>query len=229
MRRELLKKAEMELATIAKVDVEHYQVHTFLYGAFQYRIEQALNGKPLTGPLPAEMRDHLEKILPAGTTNTNRYIVDRMIEKSNILEPIERYDPYRNFRSQLNSEVESRLFKLPSIRDPRSLQREIQGLLAFAAAQHQQPELEVYVFAEALLVALCISEQFVFEIIGRVEELQKRKSAASSPVLLAPLGKLIQRSLLLAGNYERVDAVKRIWPLLVQLLQTSQKAQRSKQ
>lgn len=222
--RELLKKAEAELKVIAKADEEFDQVHAFLFVAFQYRIEQALSGKPLSGSLPTDMLDQLDKVLPAGNNNTNRYIVDRMLEKSNILEPIERNEPYRNFRSQPNSDIDSRLVKLSSIREPRSLLRETQSLLGIAANQNQQPELEVYVLAEVLPIAPRVSEQFAFELIQRVEELYKKKSPGQNPTVLAPMGKLIQRALLIAGNYERADTVKRIWPLLVQLLQTSQKS-----
>ena len=68
--------------------------HEFLAKAFAWRIENALQGKPHTGPLPPEHDG------PAGHHRRGaehqagkRYIVDRLRQQSWILEPQERWTP----------------------------------------------------------------------------------------------------------------------------------------
>ena len=65
-------------------------VHHFLREAFEYRIAQALDGKPAVGSLPPEQLEYLEVLEreDAGQEGrTSRYKADRLRQHSRILEP----------------------------------------------------------------------------------------------------------------------------------------------
>src|SRR5262249_50106818 len=79
--RETLVRAKVSLA-------EHGEVHTFLFNAFEYRVKQALEGRAHAGPLPAEQVEYLSHM-----DRMARYVVDRLRQKSYILEPNSRIDP----------------------------------------------------------------------------------------------------------------------------------------
>ena len=73
---------------------------SFLFGAFENRIEQAVAGKPHFGPLSANLATEREEIAnkSRGARAHNpylraEYIIDRLRQYSQILEPQERVDP----------------------------------------------------------------------------------------------------------------------------------------
>jgi uncharacterized protein (TIGR02996 family) len=78
-------------ATLAGDEV----VHTYLFGAFEYRIKQALEGKPPTGPLSPGLLERLEHL-----DRGPRYVVDRLRQHSYILEPDSRVDPGREWAAR---------------------------------------------------------------------------------------------------------------------------------
>ncbi|VTS00039.1 hypothetical protein [Tuwongella immobilis] len=66
------------------------RVHSLLYFAFDFRIQQVQEGKTNSGPLPMDL---LHRILEL--PDEERYKVDKLREHSRILEPVERIDAYR--------------------------------------------------------------------------------------------------------------------------------------
>jgi hypothetical protein len=69
-------------------------VHLLLYTAYAHRILQALQGEPLAGRLPSELRGRIAD-LGSRLMDTERYAVDRACAASRILEPDARINPYR--------------------------------------------------------------------------------------------------------------------------------------
>jgi hypothetical protein len=68
-------------------------VHSLLYSAYAHRILQALQGEPLAGRLPTELRGRIADL--GSSMPASRYAVDRACAASRILEPDVRINPYR--------------------------------------------------------------------------------------------------------------------------------------
>lgn len=72
-------------------------VHRFLHAAFEYRIQQVREGKPAKGSLPAELhsdfRDRLEGLSIDPRTRAE-YVVEKLLEHSDILVPTYKVDVY---------------------------------------------------------------------------------------------------------------------------------------
>jgi hypothetical protein len=221
--RELLRGAESSILN-AKVDSKSPKhsknVHGLLLQAFRFRIEQALQGRPNTGLLPTSFREALDKTLPpkADSEMTARYSIDRMIEQSQILERQERFNPYRFYEF---GETYKRVALLPSIRDSRELQSEIQGLLKPGALSPPTPQNEMIVLIEALPIAARAGETFTLSLVGRVEPLLDRLSSPDNLDSLGKQAQLLGRTIFMSANYNRADTVQRLLPRFPPFLQQS--------
>lgn len=102
---------------------EQEQVHKCLLAAFDYRIDQALQGQPASGPLPADQIDRLQQL-----EREPRYVVDRLRQHSRILEPHEKIDPYRAWRGRYGDELSQSLALLPDLHDSAQLQSAVADL-----------------------------------------------------------------------------------------------------
>jgi hypothetical protein len=76
--------------------------HTFLLGAYTYRIRQAREGQAHQGPLPTSLMRRLDENTLQRIRDTEKrgagptYVIDRLRSLSSILEPDQRVDPYRH-------------------------------------------------------------------------------------------------------------------------------------
>ena len=227
--RELLKSAESAVA--AKKPArgqgdDAYEVHEFLLRAFRYRIEQALQGRPHIGPLSAELRDQLDRSMSKGSTgNTSRYIVDRMRQQSQVLEPQERFDPYRDFTNKHVSDLDKRLAELPDVKDGRQLQGMVHELIKSGAGKPPTPEDMLSILAESLVLAPRVGESFALELLARVEPaLDRLPASGDSSAALGKQALLLDRAMFMAANYDQSLAVQKCWPRFVGLLQKSQQS-----
>jgi cellulose synthase operon protein C len=224
--RELLKSADAFLAAKRAAERDSaddtYEVHDYLVRAFRYRVEQALLGKPHAGPLPADWRDSLDSGLKESSGNYPRYLVDRMRQQSRILEPQERFDPYRDFTQKHIGELEKRLAGLPDIKDARQLNSTIQDLIRSGAGRSPNPDEMISILAEALILSPRAGESLTIELLARVELVLDRQMSGMDAAHVGKKARLLDRALFMAANYDRTDAVQRLWPRFVELLQRSQ-------
>ncbi len=100
------------------------EVHQFLLAAYEYRVLQALENKPHTGPLPARLMESLGRM-----ERLQSYMVERLRKQSWILEPDQRVDPYRAWVARRN-DLEKTLAELPDVKDGQEVGRRIERLLA---------------------------------------------------------------------------------------------------
>ncbi len=112
------------------------EVHTCLLEAFDYRLHQALEGKPPTGPLPPEQLEYLEQLsqeTKGQDSKSNgriiRYKVDRLRQNSRILEPHEKINPYRSWQVRYFDDLGKKLAALPDIIDRAELEKTCLELL----------------------------------------------------------------------------------------------------
>ena len=102
--------------------------HEVLAKGFVAAIENALAGQPHVGQLPTEIQNQIKEIdRDRGQAGINpKYIVDRMIEQSWILEPEEAIDPYGEFISSRGVQEKR---QIESLTDPKTLRATIDRLI----------------------------------------------------------------------------------------------------
>ncbi len=105
--RELLASAKSQLLSPAPESRLPDPARQFLFDAFAWRVENAIQGKPHSGPLPTHLNDRLARLdeLRGKSIIGPRYIVDRLRHISWVLEPQERLDPYASKNRNASSVV----------------------------------------------------------------------------------------------------------------------------
>src|SRR5262249_587172 len=96
------------------------EVHKVLLQAFDYRIHQALAGKPAAGPLPQELLEYVAKALDEDMC----YKVNRMRMRSRILEPHETINAFHIRYPNAFDDYQGALVLLPNIIDRSTLEKE---------------------------------------------------------------------------------------------------------
>lgn len=210
----------------------------FLYGAFRYRIEQALEGRPHTGPLPESLLQQLNDIQRRGSqgdpNNPYRmahYVILRMIEQSYVLEPHERHDPYAAYVARADT-LRRELATLHQIRDGDRLRRHVLSLLHEGVTARPAAETEIHVLCEALPLSPRVGEVFTLDLLRRAAEVLNRcryerssdarnrmpQEAHTGPSdTVFQQGRLLERALLMAGLYDHSDIAQQLVDNFVRL------------
>lgn len=112
-------------------------VHGYLTKAYSARIDQAIEGTPPGAPLPSDLSQLLNGLEPR-----LRYLVDRVRQVSEVLEPQERLDPKHDFVQRLKATVPGReeLAALRDIADPAQLAAALRAREPAAADPSLAPE-----------------------------------------------------------------------------------------
>jgi hypothetical protein len=169
-------------------------VNNWLLSAFEFRINEALDGKRGANRLPTPMLETLEI-----TDRLARYKIDRLREHSRILEPHEKIDPYRRWHGRFADDLSRDLALLHDIDDREKLAKRL-GILLSPKSKSRAPEPRVY--ATALELAPRLGESFASDLLFQVEQsLPKTKD----PVEVALL---IEKSLFLAAHYDKKEEVQ---------------------
>lgn len=207
--RDLMKAAGDRLLEATGAKGQPDPAHAFLFKAFAWRIENALQGKPHAGPLPADLMARLEKIDEGrGTTLGWSYPINRLREQSWILEPEERLDPYAPWKKHGN-DLQKALADLAHIKDPARLEEAVKKL----ARAHPAADARLLVFAEAVPLAPRVGEEFAVQLIHQtpaVLDAANRVTGASEYLasLREKQTQLLERSLFLAAHYDRAELVQ---------------------
>jgi hypothetical protein len=199
---------------------ERDEVHSVLLEVFDYRIGQALEGKPLSGPLPPEQIEyieHMERLI--------RYRVDRLRQHSRILEPHESNDPYRRWYSD---DISKELAAWPDITDRRKLEERIQTQLKKLAAKKEATRQRAQVLTSALALAPRIGESFAVTLLpqvpGACDELVRLRKEGKDlmPVDLEKTveeqAALLEKSLFLAAHFDQGKQVQELVDRFQELL-----------
>ena len=186
----------------------------FLVNAFIWRIENALAGKPHSGPLPPAMMAKLATLDEGRGNNLGwGYPVNRLREQSWVLEPESKQDPYAPFKKFPDDLMRS-LADLATISDAPKLEEAVKKLLRNQTA----PARRILVFAAAVSQAARIGEDFAVALIRQVpaalEEYANVKATVPEAERVAAEEKslvLLERSLFLAAHYARPDLVQAVF------------------
>ncbi len=186
------------LGAAKEVLAERTEVHTFLLEAFAYRIEQAHAGKPAAGTLPPEQLEYLEQM-----EKIPRYMVDRLRQHSRILEPLEKLDPYRNWKSWDRDTLGGTLAALPAVADRGELAERLRGLLkTTGTGKKANPEDFARVVECALDLAPRLGEAFAEEILGLVTR------ACDQVPEVGKRATILEKALGLAAHFSRTVVVQ---------------------
>ena len=116
------------LSQAGRVLVRKGDVHSFLHRAFEFRIRQAVDGKPHTGPLPDKLVEELDLM-----EKMPRYVVERLLERSRILEPDRAVDAYRHWTVR-DDPLGKELVDIADLRDRQEVAVRVLRLLTPAQA-----------------------------------------------------------------------------------------------
>jgi hypothetical protein len=213
--RALLDRAKQALA-------DRDEVHTFLLNAFDFRITQALEGKPLGGTLPADFREYLEKL-----ERIPRYMVDRLRQHSRILEPHEKINPYRAWQARYLDDLGQKLAHLTDIHARNDLEGAVRGLLAATGGKTPADRRNrARVVHAALGVAPRVGEEFATQLLPEVlpacatlDEAAAKADRTEQTNLLMEQAELLEKAIFLAAHFDQSASVQALVARFQVLLQ----------
>jgi hypothetical protein len=175
--------------------------HQWLLGAFKYRILQALEGKPHTGPLPEgdlELLESMERLL--------RYVVDRLRKHSHILEPDQRINPYRHWGARI-SDFERALTELTDVTDRDELARRVEELLAEVPKGPKGTEPRSRVLKAGLEVAPRVGEDFARKLLDQAIPCYDLLPEPKDLPAVMDQASFLEKALFVAGHFGRTEHV----------------------
>jgi hypothetical protein len=193
-------------------------VRNFLFKAFKYRVEQVLAGKPHAGPMAADVIDALEEIGKKGASGSvnnpyklAKYVIDRMREQSNIMEPQEKLDPYADWTKHGDA-LKKELAELSGVRDAGRLAEKIRRLHREGVSGKATKEVQFLVLHEAIPLTPRVGETFAVEMLAHVPAaLTVGPPQPGEPAdMPKKQGELLARSLNVAGHFDRSDLVQKL-------------------
>ena len=217
-----------KLADAARAAIEKFPADAklgiasrFLFKAYRHRVEQAAHGQPLTGRLPPALYAELEEInkKSKGVSNSPHgeahYAITRMQQQSRVLEPHEDLDPYKKFTVDHEGGLKKRLHELAAEHDPQRLAARIreeyrgQANKPDAKDKNKTPpvtEGQFLVLYECLPLSARAGSSFAAELLRLVPD-ALRQSFPQMPELSKKQGRLLERSLFLAGHFDHREVV----------------------
>ncbi|MFO0977445.1 MAG: hypothetical protein U0996_13675 [Planctomycetaceae bacterium] len=168
-------------------------IHRWLFDAYRHRIESVSNGTPLSSPFPAAMMERLDHM-----DRLDRYKVDRLRQHSSILEPVEKLDPYREWRRRSDNDLQKILADLFVENDRTALAAKINRLLE----RKLSPADRAQVVTTALELSTRLGEGFAKGLLTTLPALEKQ---LSDPVQKA---QLLEKGLQIGAHYDQTGAVQ---------------------
>ncbi len=206
--------------------------HFMLLQGFTYRIQQALEGKSSSGPLPSQMLDDLEKLRAdrrAQKENNPQapdyaYMVERMRELSRIFEPHQKVDPYRHLTA-IASPLDADLALLPDMTNKTDAVDTVQRLLQGVPKGNRGKKDCNRIVRAGLDLAPRVGEEFAHAMLDEGLALYDAQAATSDPnLLIDQVVPLLEKLLFVAAHF---DSAGHIHPLVMRfrtLLQAQQNA-----
>jgi hypothetical protein len=200
-----------------------------LLNVFEYRIREALAGKPHTGPLDPSLIDELDRLNAeaGGRANTPPgmadYAVNRLREQSRILEPDERVNPYAQWM-RYKDDLRLALAQLARVRDPYIFAQKVRELYQSGVAGKATPESRFMVLYESIPMTARVGESFAVELMGLIPE--AIRSCDRTMELARMQAELVRWGLHLAARYGRREVVLSLVEQFVELVPPKQDDQR---
>jgi hypothetical protein len=175
--------------------------HQFLLTAYKYRITQALEGKPHTGPLPAEQIEYLEHM-----ERLQRYVVDRLRRHARILEPDQKIDPYRHWGARI-SDFDKALAELTDLTDRQDLVNRVQQLLKEVPKGARGNEARARVLRAGLEAAPRINEEFARQMLEQTIPAYDALPEARETAAVMDQAAFLEKALFTAAHFDRIEHI----------------------
>jgi hypothetical protein len=173
--------------------------HGFLLSAYEFRIRQALGGKPHAGPLPDERLQELEEL-----GILQRYVVDRLRKHSVILEPDQRINPYRRWGARI-SDFEKALAELTDLTDRQELARRVEKLLAEVPKGSEGIEGRARVVRAGLEVAPRVGDDFARKMLDLAMPAYDALPETKDLAQLTDKAAFLEKALFVAGHFGEIE------------------------
>lgn len=212
--------------TLAHAD----EVHSWLYEAYAFRIQQALDAKPGLERLPApllqrldaiEHPDFLQHLDSAGRDKMKQQLrlqrlrIERLRTASRIIEPVERLYAYRHWHRVGEDELTRELAELTDLHDRALLIDRLENLLGGKQKRKGASKSDPRVLIAALELAPRLGQAFAEQILESVPaQLAKLTEAAV-------IAELLEKALFLAAHCDRREDVQRFVGQLHELLENT--------
>ena len=194
------------------------EIHHFLLRAYTHRIQQVLEGKAHSGPLPAELLDELSQIsrrtnAEGKAVHNDAYKINYLRECSRVLEPQEKVNPLMYMLAL--SERSKELLAISELDDRAQMQQRLTRLLQSTKAADEQAE----VFKTALELAPRISEAFAVDLLGRLSKALDAWGPIDHVNQMELRGTLLERGLFLAAHFDQAALVQAMVGRLVRMIE----------
>jgi hypothetical protein len=203
--------------------------HEFLLNAYAHRIRQAQQGKPHAGPLPTEYMEELFDIYaqeaehPSRDGRPDRYIIDRLREKSRILEPSQDLEPYRFF-ARPKDQFRETLQRLPDVLDPAEVVTLVRQLLHKVPAGEKGLLDRADGLSSGLNQAPRVGEEFARELLQQVPESFDALPPPVQPDEFRRQVTLLDKALSVAAHFDCNEFVQQLVVRFERLLQALREA-----
>jgi cellulose synthase operon protein C len=178
------------------------EAHGFLLQAFDYRIKQALDGRPSNGSLPPEHMEYLEQM-----ERMQRYVVERLRERSRILEPDTKLDPYRHWATRL-SDLDKALAELVDLFDRKEVTERVAKLFKELPKSASGHEDRARVLQRSLEIAPRVSEDFARDLLEKVATVFDALPKPLDITSFLGRAKLLERALFVAAHFDRLEHIQ---------------------
>jgi hypothetical protein len=203
------------------------EVHSWLYEAYAFRIQQALDAKPGLERLPAPLLQRLDAIEhpeflahldAAGRDKMKQQLrlqrlrIERLRTASHIIEPVERLYAYRHWHRLGDDELTRELAALTDLHDRVELIDRLEKLLGGKRKLKGASKGDPRILLAALELAPRLGQAFAEQVLDRVPaQLTKLTDAPQS-------AELLEKALFLAAHCDRKEDVQRFVGQLHELL-----------
>jgi hypothetical protein len=195
------------------------EAHTWLFNAFEYRIRQALEGKPHSSPLPTNQLKSLESM-----ERLDRYVVDRLRKHSRVLEPDQRINPYRQWTGRI-SDLDKALAELTDLTDRNEIVNRVDRLLRTLPDGSKGNEQRARALKAGLEAAPRVGEEFARKMLKQTITTYDALPEPREMAAVTEQMQFLEKALFVAGYFGQVEAVQQ----LVTRFQRIPKAQHSAQ
>jgi hypothetical protein len=195
------------------------QAHTWLSHAFEHRIQQSLDGKPHTGPLPAGQLRSL-----AGVDRLQRYVADRLRKHSRVLEPDQRINPYRHWSGRISA-FEKDLAELTDLTDSGEIAKRVDRLLREVPEGPGGSEQRARVLKAALEAAPRVGKAFARKMLDQTIPAYDALPEAKDVTAVVERAAFLEKALFVAGHFGQVASARALMERFRQMLPARQGAQ----
>lgn len=174
-------------------------VHRWLLDAYSERIQQSLSGQSSGAGFSSDLMDRLE-----GMSRGQRYVVDRLRQRSSVLEPHVAIDPFETFLERSGDDLSRQLLELRRIQDSDSLGSCLDAMLL----RYTDPTDRIRILPVALQVVPRLGERFARRLIGDVWTAVDHCEQAFAKA------NLLHHAFVIAAHFDQIDLVQKLVNML---------------